>query len=198
VKTKWSTPQFAPYKDAFPPEYRVNQAAFIEHVKDLMARDAKVSDLKRLQGYLWASGYRTGVLKAKLFDDVAPYFGKWKKERVRIMIYSSGSVAAQKLLFKHTDGRPADLTSAITDFFDTVNAGPKTEPFSYDKIARKYRRYPAHEWLFLSDNLKEVQAAIEAGMQSMVVFRPGNPDLPLDVGAKYKVIRSFDEIDKLL
>jgi enolase-phosphatase E1 len=197
VRTKWSSPQFLPYRKAFPVEYTSDQAVFIEHVKDLMARDVKSSDLKRLQGYLWTTGYRTGELRASLFADVAPHFKKWKRDRIRIMIYSSGSVPAQKLLFKHTDGQPADLTSAITDYFDTVNAGPKMHASSYEKIARKYRRYEVAEWLFLSDNVKETEAAAKAGMQSFVVHRPGNPELPLDISDRYRVIKSFDEIGEL-
>ncbi len=111
------------------------------------------------------------------------------------MIYSSGSVPAQKLLFKHTDGRPADLIPQITDFFDTVNAGPKMEASSYEKIASKYKRYPIGEWLFLSDNVMEVEAAKQAGMQSYIVQRPGNADLPDKARKEHQVIESFDELD---
>jgi enolase-phosphatase E1 len=195
VKTEWESPQFLPYKEAFPPECRVSQEALIAHVQDAMARDVKASDLKGLQGYLCGPGWRSGVLKAPLFEDVAPHFTQWKKGRVSIMIYSSGAVAAQKLLFKHTNNQPADLVPAITDFFDITNAGPKTQPSSYERIARKYKRHPVENWLFLSDNVKEVEAAIAAGMQSFVVHRPGNPALTPSVHNKYRVIRSFDELD---
>ena len=118
-----------------------------------MSRDVKASYLKSLQGYLWEKGYRTGQLKAPLFPDVAGHMASWRKDRIRVMIYSSGSVPAQKLLFRHTNGTPPDLTPLITDFFDTVNAGPKMEAASYEKIANKYKRYPTGEWLFLSDNV---------------------------------------------
>jgi enolase-phosphatase E1 len=113
------------------------------------------------------------------------------------MIYSSGSVSAQKLLFRHTNGLPADLTPLITDFFDTVNAGPKTETLSYKKIAAKYRRYEPGEWLFLSDNVHEVEAAIAAGMQSYIVMRPGNVDLPEYAHKQHRVIRDFKEVEQL-
>ncbi|KAH8879407.1 enolase-phosphatase E1 [Thozetella sp. PMI_491] len=194
LKTKWDSPQFAQYKDAFPPEHSGSQEAVSDHVKDLMSRDVKISYLKSLQGYLWQRGYQTGQLKAPLFPDVAPKFDAWKKDRVRIIIYSSGSVPAQKLLFKHTNGQPADLIPLITDFFDTVNAGPKMEASSYEKILSKYKRYPAEEWLFLSDNVKEVEAAKQAGMQSYIVERPGNADLSDEARKEHKVIQSFDEI----
>ncbi|EOO02860.1 putative enolase-phosphatase e1 protein [Phaeoacremonium minimum UCRPA7] len=197
LKSKWDSPQFAQYRDAFPAEYRSSQAAFEEHVKDLVSRDVKASYLKSLQGYLWEKGYKSGELKAPLFEDVPPKFASWRKDRLRVMIYSSGSVPAQKLLFRHTNAKPSDLTPQITDFFDTVNAGPKTEAASYEKIAGKYKRYAPNEWLFLSDNVKEVEAAIAAGMQSYVVERPGNPDLPKDIQKRHKVIRNFDELDNI-
>ena len=160
-----------------------------------MARDVKAPYLKSLQGYLWETGYRSGELNAPLYPDVAPRMAAWRKDRVRVMIYSSGSVPAQKLLFKHTNGQPRDLIPLITDFFDTVNAGPKMEAASYEKIADKYPRYPRDEWLFLSDNVHEVEAAIGAGMQSFVVQRPGNPELPDGTEKRFTVIRSFDELD---
>ncbi len=160
-----------------------------------MNRDVKASYLKSLQGYLWKRGYQSGQLRAPLFPDVAPKFQSWKKDRVRIMIYSSGSVPAQKLLFKHTNGEPADLIPLITDFFDTVNAGPKMEASSYEKIASKYKRYPTEEWLFLSDNVKEVEAAKKAGMQSYVVHRPGNAALSSEARKEHKVIETFDEVE---
>lgn len=166
----------------------------MEHVKDLMSRDVKISYLKSLQGYLWETGYRNGELRAPLFPDVAPKFSSWTKEGVCIIIYSSGSVAAQKLLFAHTNGDTADLMPMIANYFDTVNAGLKTEPASYKKIVSSYPQHPSHEWLFLSDNVKEVEAAKQAGMQSFIVERPGNAELSEETRAQHRVIKSFEEL----
>ncbi|KAK4123718.1 2,3-diketo-5-methylthio-1-phosphopentane phosphatase [Parathielavia appendiculata] len=211
---EWSSPSFAPYRDAFPPEHSATPEALTAHVQDLMRHDVKIAYLKSLQGYLWEEGYASGALKAPLFPDVAPKILSWtqqeqgdespndcgheekaKKKKVRVMIYSSGSVAAQKLLFRHTNSsaRP-DLTGAITDYFDTVNAGPKTEAASYVKIAAKYPDVPVGEWLFLSDLVKEVEAAKEVGMQSFVLERPGNAELSEEVRRKHRVVKSLDEI----
>ncbi len=82
----------------------------------------------------------------------------------------------------------------IADFFDTVNAGPKMEAASYRKIADSHAQHPRSEWLFLSDNVSEVEAAKDAGMQSFVVQRPGNPALPAGAEQDHRVIRSFDEL----
>ena len=151
--------------------------------------------MKSLQGYLWRRGYDAGELRAPLFADVAPRLRAWRARGLRLMIYSSGSVPAQKLLFSCTDADPVpDLTPLIADWFDTVNAGPKTESPSYTAIARRHPDVAPAQWLFLSDNVREVDAAIAAGMRSCVVQRPGNADLPPGTRDRLRVIESFDEL----
>jgi len=100
----------------------------------------------------------------------------------------------RKLLFQYTNSTPeADLRPLISDYFDTVNAGPKTEKESYEKIART-RKEEIGKWLFLSDNVKEVAAAKEAGMQSWVVVREGNSPLSESDRDGQVAIESFDGI----
>ncbi|KAI8966754.1 enolase-phosphatase E1 [Daldinia sp. FL1419] len=195
LKTQWDSPDFAKYRDAFPLEYSSSRDALEAHVRDLMEKDVKISYLKSLQGYLWAEGYASGDLKAPLFPDVAAKLSEWQRKGLKIMIYSSGSVAAQKLFFGHTDASTSDLTPQISDWFDTVNAGLKTETDSYKKIANQHPEFTPGEWLFLSDNVKEVEAAIQAGMQSVVVQRPGNAPLSPEVPQRLRVIETFDSLD---
>ncbi|KAI1275059.1 enolase-phosphatase E1 [Xylaria sp. FL0933] len=194
LETQWDDPNFSKYKDAFPPEHRTSKDELAAHVRDLMDKDVKIAYLKSLQGYLWQEGYAAGDLKAPLFPDVADKLRTWHQNGLKIMIYSSGSVPAQKLLFKHTNAEPSDLTPLISDWFDTVNAGPKTEQKSYQTIAGSHPEVPVGDWLFLSDNSKEVDAATAAGMRSMVVQRPGNPELPPDVIERLPVIETFGQI----
>jgi len=159
-----------------------------------MSQDLKIPYLKSLQGYLWLQGYQSGALKCPLFPDVHPKLQSWYKFSIPIIIYSSGSVPAQKLLFQYTNSTPeADLRPLISDYFDTVNAGPKTEKESYEKIART-RKEEIGKWLFLSDNVKEVAAAKEAGMQSWVVVREGNSPLSESDRDGQVAIESFDGI----
>ncbi|KAI4596348.1 enolase-phosphatase E1 [Pestalotiopsis sp. 9143b] len=195
VKTQWDEPKFKEYRDVFPAEYRDNQDAFQAHVIDLVSRDVKVAYLKNLQGYLWEEGYRSGEIKAPLFPDVVETLAKWHGKGVKLMIYSSGSVPAQKLLFKHTNAETPDLTWMISDWFDTVNAGLKTESSSYETIASKHPDALPGQFLFLSDNAKEVEAAIKAGMRSVVVQRPGNAELAPEVYDKYDVVETFQSIE---
>ncbi len=103
-------------------------------------------------------------------------------------------MAAQKLLFQYTDSKPdADLRHLISGYFDTVNAGMKKDARSYEKIAAS-RKDDIGKWLFLSDRVEEVEAAKEAGMQSLVVVREGNPPLTEEETRKHSLIASFDEI----
>lgn len=157
-----------------------------------------------------------------LFGDVMGCLRGWKdgggKGKKEIMIYSSGSIPAQKLLFQHTDS--GDLTPLVSAYFDTTTAGPKTDSSSYQKIISSYpnpragdgstdeadgfmnkdgreRKVKPEEYLFLSDNVGEVKAALEAGMRAAVVVREGNT--PVDeVQLKREgivVVRDFGEVD---
>lgn len=195
LAAKWNDPEFQQYKLAFPPAYCSSPQSFESHVRDLMAEDLKIPYLKSLQGYLWLKGYESGDLRCPLFPDVTPAMQQWHSKAIPIIIYSSGSVPAQKLLFQYTNNVEApDLRPLITDYFDTVNAGPKTESKSYEKIAATYPGLDIKHWLFLSDNVKEVEAAEAAGMQSFVVDRPGNAPLSTDAVKQYTVVRSFDSL----
>lgn len=104
MSSKWDDEDFRPYRDAFPEEARQSAQVLQAHVEDLTKRDVKIAYLKNLQGYLWETGYKTGAYSTPLFPDVAPQLRKWKEEGVQLVIYSSGSVFAQKLLFGHVDG----------------------------------------------------------------------------------------------
>jgi len=163
-----------------------------------MALDLKVPYLKSLQGYLWKRGYESGLLKCPLFPDVYPSLLSWtsSKPSIKVIIYSSGSVAAQKLLFQYTT--VGDLRDLIGGYFDTVNAGSKVEKESYEKIWKQSGlegdREEIGKWLFLSDNVKEVKAAKEAGMMAWVVVREGNAELSDDEKEGEVLIRSFEEV----
>jgi enolase-phosphatase E1 len=88
---------------------------------------------------------------------------------VRVFIYSSGSVEAQKLIFRYSDR--GDLLSFIEGHFDTT-VGGKLEAKSYATIAERIGVAPSHV-TFLSDHVGEVHAAADAGMQAVRVQRPG-------------------------
>ncbi|KAK6522290.1 enolase-phosphatase E1 [Arthrobotrys megalospora] len=151
---KWDTQEFAPYRNEFPAEYRDERENFEAHVRDLTARDVKVAYLKGLQGYLWLTAYRSGNIKAPLYADVIRALPLWTSRGLKVYIYSSGSVLAQKLFFEYTDNEAQpDQRGYLSGYFDTVNAGVKWEQASYEKICDETGVRP-HEWVFLTDNVK--------------------------------------------
>jgi len=156
----------------------------LKYIYWLMDRDRKSTALKSLQSKIWKAGFESGELKGTLFDDVPEAFRKWSAEG-RVAIYSSGSVEAQKLLFRHTIF--GDLTSLISGYFDT-RTGVKTAPGSYSAIAAAVEVMPG-EAVFFSDAVKELDAAREAGCLTRLVVRPGNA--PVDDGHGHAAVESL-------
>jgi enolase-phosphatase E1 len=155
----------------------------------LIKTDRKSTPLKSLQGKIWQSGYESGELVSEIYDDVPQAFERWKSEAKTIAIYSSGSVLAQKLLFKYTNH--GDLTSFISGYFDT-RVGHKREAESYRKIASAESFPHVENFLFVSDIEAELDAAGKAGMQTVLSVRQGNA--PLSSAPTHKIIHGFDEI----
>jgi enolase-phosphatase E1 len=129
--------------------------------------DRKATPLKALQGMIWAGGYRRGELTAHLYDDAVAALKRWAVSRLPVHVYSSGSIAAQKLYFAHTPA--GDLTSGLAGYFDTTT-GPKQAPDSYRRIANAVGR-PVGDLLFLSDVGAELEAAVAAGFRAVQVRR---------------------------
>jgi enolase-phosphatase E1 len=157
------------------------------YVEWLIARDRKSTGLKSLQGKIWRQGYTDGSLKSQVYADVAPAFARWRARGLSINIFSSGSVLAQQLLFAHTNA--GDLTKFIDQYFDT-NVGKKGEAASYRRIAEALSLRP-EEILFVSDVVAELDAANEAGMQTLLSIRPGNP--PQEGAEQYRTIHTFED-----
>jgi enolase-phosphatase E1 len=154
----------------------------------LMDRDRKSTPLKTLQGVIWQAGYLAGELLGEVFADVPTAFKRWHHQGIKISIYSSGSVLAQKLIFAHT--AYGDLTGFIDANFDT-NIGGKREAESYRRIAESLN-YPPSNILFISDVVSELDAAQAAGFQTLCSVRPENQ--PLDSKSTHPIIHSFDEV----
>lgn len=144
--------------------------AIVPHLLDLMDRDVKATGLKELQGLIWKRGYESGELRSNLFDDVPPALRAWHARGIDVRIYSSGSVAAQKLFLSHTEF--GDLTSLLRGYYDTTT-GPKTAAASYLAIARDMGARP-DQILFVSDMSAELDAAAAAGFATALAVRPGN------------------------
>lgn len=158
--------------------------------------DQKLTPLKTLQGLIWQRGYLEGTLRGHVYDDAARCLRAWWEKGLSLHVFSSGSVAAQKLLFGHS--AQGDLAHLFSGFFDTTT-GPKREPPSYVAISMAIKTPPA-DILFLSDTVEELDAARAAGMATTWLNREGLPSGPgakgssnIEVG--HPQARSFDEID---
>jgi enolase-phosphatase E1 len=161
-----------------------------KEVTRLMDGDVKATGLKQLQGLIWKSGFDSGELKAHVYDDVPPALAAWNDRGLDVRIYSSGSVQAQQLFFGHTIA--GNLLKQFRGHYDTTT-GPKRLPESYQKIAAAFA-LPPGEIVFLSDVAAELDAARAAGMQTILVVRPGNASSELKANTAHAVIENFAQV----
>jgi enolase-phosphatase E1 len=160
----------------------------VAYAHALMQLDRKSTGLKALQGMIWRDGYHAGELHGELFADVAPGFAAWHASGVTIASYSSGSIAAQRLLYGHSDH--GALTQFVAAYFDTTT-GPKREVASYRAIAAALAVSPLRV-AYVSDVVAELDAAAAAGMRAVLSERPGNAAVA--PGHGYPTIGSLAEL----
>lgn len=157
----------------------------IEKLYAFMDGDVKSTALKVLQGIIWRSGYENGDFRGHLYPDVTPQLRAWHQQNLRLCIYSSGSVDAQKLLFSYSD--EGDLTPLFSHYFDT-RVGAKRETESYQNIAEQLV-LPAEDLLFLSDIRQELDAARLAGWHTCQLIRDD-----ADALSDHPQVNRFDQI----
>ena len=158
--------------------------AVVETLIRWSLEDRKLTPLKTIQGILWKKGYESGEIKGHVYADVALALENWKNDGLKLGVFSSGSIAAQKLLFQHSDA--GDLTPYFSNYFDTTTGG-KRETTTYTKIAEEINESPA-DILFLSDIVEELQAADDAGFQTIQLLREET------IPAWKTCVHSFNEI----
>ncbi|CNH71129.1 2%2C3-diketo-5-methylthio-1-phosphopentane phosphatase [Yersinia massiliensis] len=151
-----------------------------------MDEDRKSTALKALQGIIWRTGYLQGDFRGHLYPEVAQQLADWQQQGVGLYVYSSGSVAAQKLLFGYSDA--GDLRPLFSGYFDT-HVGAKREVSAYENIANQLGIAP-QSLLFLSDIRQELDAAQLAGWHTCQLIR----DLP-DSESRHRQVNRFDQID---
>ena len=160
-----------------------------EEVLRLMDSDVKSTGLKALQGLIWRSGFESGEMRAHIYEDVLPAIQSWNDAKCDVRIFSSGSIAAQKLFFGHTV--VGNMLHLFRGHYDTTT-GPKKEVGSYLTIAKDFG-LPPTQILFLSDVLAELEAAHAAGMLTCLCKRPGNAEVA--AGHGHPEITSFAQIE---
>jgi enolase-phosphatase E1 len=171
IETRRDDPEVARWLDATAREAGFD-AAHSRQVTDTLLRwideDRKATPLKALQGMIWKAGYAAGDYKAHVYPEVPAKLRAWKARGLKLYVYSSGSVPAQKLFFGHTEA--GDLAPLFDGWFDT-EVGGKRERGSYLRIAEEIG-LPPPAILFLSDITAELEAARGAGMQVTQLCRP--------------------------
>lgn len=167
-------------------------AMIAEVMQGWIDEDRKHTALKALQGMIWADGYQSADFTAHIYPDAADALRQWHAAGLPLYVYSSGSVPAQRLFFGHSDA--GDLTGLFSGWFDT-EIGGKREAGSYRRIADSIG-LPAAEILFLSDVVAELDAAREAGMDTVLIDRIEDYPQPRDAGQAngHRRLESFSAI----
>jgi enolase-phosphatase E1 len=168
----------------------LSDAALVSEMERWIDEDQKITPLKGLQGLIWEDGYARGDFTGHVYADAARNLHRWHERGLRLYVYSSGSVYAQKLLFGHSDH--GDLTVLFSGYFDT-HIGAKVEADAYRRIVGELA-LPADEILFLSDVIAELDAAREAGMRTLWLVR----DADLDPEASHPQMPDFDAVNDWL
>ncbi len=146
---------------------RVDLGGAIATLHQWSVADRKIAPLKALQGLIWEQGYQSGAFQSHIYPDVPPQLAAWRDQGLKLGVYSSGSVAAQKLLFGYSTA--GDLTPYFDWYFDLA-VGSKKAVASYQTIVATVG-IPAENLLFLSDVEAELDAAQGAGLQTVQLLR---------------------------
>lgn len=162
----------------------------VKNVEWQMSLDRKTGALKTLQGLVWAKGYKDGSIKGHVYEDVKKALEQWSEGGRKVYVYSSGSVDAQKMLFEHSE--QGDLVKYLSGYYDT-KIGAKQEKDSYEAILKKVET-TGEDALFLTDVVAEAKAAKEAGLNVVLLDRPGNAELSEDDRKEFTVVSSFSDL----
>jgi enolase-phosphatase E1 len=162
--------------------------AAVSYLGWLIEKDRKFTPLKELQGLIWRQGYDQGLLKAPLYADVPEALERWHSGGLELSTYSSGSINAQKLLYRHSTY--GDQSILFREWFDT-NIGSKLSSKSYINIAEALNSNP-EQIVFISDRKSELSAAKEAGVKVVFSQRVENPEN--DNGA-YVAVNNYADLN---
>jgi enolase-phosphatase E1 len=164
----------------------------VEVLQGWIDEDRKHTALKALQGMVWQAGYADGDYAAHVYPDAPERLRAWHAAGHPIYVYSSGSVPAQKLFFAHSAA--GDLRPLFAGHFDT-EIGGKRDAESYRRIAAAIGVAP-DSILFLSDVVEELDAAREAGLDTVLVDRIEDYPVPRrgDAARAHRRIESFADI----
>jgi enolase-phosphatase E1 len=160
--------------------------SLLDYLFFLVDVDRKSPVLKELQGEIWKNGYESGEIKSNIFSDTLDFFKAIKNDNHEICIYSSGSILAQKLIFKYSN--LGDLSQYISKYFDT-GVGSKREEKSYLNILN-HLNAKSDEVVFFTDIYEEAHASSAVGITPYILMRDGNVPITQN---NYTKITNFKE-----
>jgi enolase-phosphatase E1 len=168
-------------------------SVLVEVLQSWIDEDRKHPALKALQGMIWLDGYRHSDYAAHVYPDAVTALRDWHARGLRLYVYSSGSVPAQKLLFEHSTA--GNLGPLFSGYFDTA-VGGKRDVDSYRNVLAALQSAPA-DVLFLSDVVEELDAARAAGLDTVLVDRREDYPTPRlgDACHGHRRVESFAGID---
>nr|AGT02677.1 acireductone synthase [Crithidia acanthocephali] len=179
---------------------------FCLHFRREIQQGSKEAYMKAVQAAIWEEVYATGKHRTQVYPDVNEFFRYAGDEAMRdamhVALYSTGSVAAQQLLMRHTPY--GDLNPFITAYFDPTIVGTKLTPKSYMRIRNLLAQQlnigtPENlQIVFLTDNTSEASAADSSGAIDCPVLciRPLNGWITIDTMLSVAVpfITSFAQL----
>ncbi|EAL73471.1 2,3-diketo-5-methylthio-1-phosphopentane enolase [Dictyostelium discoideum AX4] len=185
VNNQFNTPEILNPDDESTDKEKLIESV-IRNVIYQMDNDRKSTPLKQLQGHMWLEGYENELVKGVVFPEVPKAFENWNLNHIDIYIYSSGSIAAQKLLFNYSNF--GSLLPYIKGHFDTTIGG-KLHPSSYEKILSTINNGSPNSYLFVTDSILEAKAARESGLNVCLSIRDGNPPI-----VDRELLNTFDQV----
>ena len=165
----------------------LNDEEAVQQLIKWIEEDKKITPLKALQCMIWKAGYKNGDYTGHVYQDAVTNLKRWHHQGIKLYVFSSGSVQAQKLIYGYSDA--GDLTSIFSGYFDT-KIGNKRDSVAYQTIIKQIGEKPG-SILFLSDIKEELDAAKQVGMQTYWLVREGK----VDESAEHRQVNNFDEIE---
>jgi len=170
--------------------YQQKEVEFVESICSQWLDEGRqrIPALQYLLGLVVDDGFKRGVLKSGVHRDCFDQIRKWRElELLNIYVYNHGSVAAQRLLFKHTPF--GDLSGCVMDYFDRHTMGHKEDEHSFEKL---YEEIRSEQWseeemdddeemevdiLYISADPNELRLADKVGFYTVQCVRNGaEPD----------------------
>ncbi|KPM05227.1 enolase-phosphatase E-1-like protein 1 [Sarcoptes scabiei] len=116
---------------------------------------------------MWFDGYNRNKIETPVYSDVAIQIKHWRiTQNIKLYVLSNGWVEATKRFMAKTNH--GDLNLLIDGHFDSTS-GPLDDPNTFRRVVEQIS-LPPTQVLFLTKSPSENKAALEAGLNSILVM----------------------------